>query len=89
MSTLAYVMTITCMPKPEAIKEKDGDPTVTVKPEWEASQGPLLQGSSNGSLGGLDRDPEGGVRVTPLTRRVERGQGPKRSTPGFRPQLNF
>jgi outer membrane biosynthesis protein TonB len=37
--TLAYVMTVRYMPKPEAIKQKDGEPTVIIKLGWGASQG--------------------------------------------------
>jgi hypothetical protein len=37
--SLTYVMTIKYIPKPETIKEKDGEPTVTVKLGWGASQG--------------------------------------------------
>jgi hypothetical protein len=37
--SLAYMMTVKYMPKPETIKEKDGEPTVIVKLGWGASQG--------------------------------------------------
>jgi len=37
--SLGYMMTVKYMPKPETIKEKDGEPTVTVKLGWGASQG--------------------------------------------------
>jgi outer membrane biosynthesis protein TonB len=37
--SLGYMMTVRYMPKPETIKEKDGEPTVLVKLGWGASQG--------------------------------------------------
>jgi hypothetical protein len=37
--SLGYMMTVIYMPKPETIKEKDGEPTVTVKLGWGASHG--------------------------------------------------
>jgi TonB family protein len=37
--SLSYMMTVKYMPKPETIKQKDGEPTVTVKLGWGASQG--------------------------------------------------
>jgi TonB family protein len=37
--SLDYMMTVKYMPKPEVIKQKDGEPTVTVKLGWGASQG--------------------------------------------------
>ena len=37
--TLAYVMTVKYMPKPEVIKQKDGEPTVVIRLGWGASQG--------------------------------------------------
>jgi len=37
--SLSYVMTVKYMPKPEIIKQEDGEPTVTVKLGWGASQG--------------------------------------------------
>jgi outer membrane biosynthesis protein TonB len=37
--SLSYMMTVKYMPKPESIKQTDGEPTVTVKLGWGASQG--------------------------------------------------
>jgi TonB family protein len=37
--SLSYMMTVKYMPKPETIRQKDGEPTVTVKLGWGASQG--------------------------------------------------
>lgn len=37
--SLGYMMTVKYMPKPETIKEKNGEPTVIVKLGWGASQG--------------------------------------------------
>jgi hypothetical protein len=37
--SLSYMMTIKYMPKPETVKQKDGEPTVNVKLGWGASQG--------------------------------------------------
>jgi TonB family protein len=37
--TLAYLMTVKFRPKPERIKQKDGEPTIEVKIGWGASQG--------------------------------------------------
>jgi TonB family protein len=37
--TLAYAMTVRYMPKPEAIKQKDGEPTAIIELGWGASQG--------------------------------------------------
>jgi outer membrane biosynthesis protein TonB len=36
--SLSYMMTVKYMPKAETIKQKDGEPTVTVKLGWGASQ---------------------------------------------------
>ncbi len=36
--TLAYVMTVKYIPKPEVIKQKDGEPTVVIRLGWGASQ---------------------------------------------------
>jgi hypothetical protein len=36
--TLAYVMTFTYMPKPETIKQRDGEPTIVIRLGWGASQ---------------------------------------------------
>jgi TonB family protein len=37
--SLSYMMTVKYMPKPESIKQTDGEPTVTFKLGWGASQG--------------------------------------------------
>ena len=37
--TLAYLMTVKYVPKPEVIKQKDGEPTTVVRLGWGASQG--------------------------------------------------
>jgi outer membrane biosynthesis protein TonB len=37
--SLSYLMTVKYMPKPEVIKQKDGEPTVVVRLGWGASQG--------------------------------------------------
>jgi TonB family protein len=37
--TLAYVMTVKYLPKPEVTKQKDGEPTVVIRLGWGASQG--------------------------------------------------
>jgi outer membrane biosynthesis protein TonB len=37
-ASLSYMMTVKYMPKPETIKQEDGEPTVTVKLGWGASQ---------------------------------------------------
>jgi hypothetical protein len=37
--SLSYMMTVKYMLKPEIIKQKDGEPTVSVKLGWGASQG--------------------------------------------------
>jgi len=37
--SLSCMMTVKYMPKPESIKQTDGEPTVTVKLGWGASQG--------------------------------------------------
>jgi hypothetical protein len=37
--SLSFLMTVKYMPKPEIIKLKDGEPTVTFKLAWGASQG--------------------------------------------------
>jgi len=37
--SLSYMMTVKYMPKPETIKQTDGEPTVTFKLGWGASQG--------------------------------------------------
>jgi TonB family protein len=37
--SLSYMMTVRYMPKPEGMKEKDGEPTIVVKLGWGASQG--------------------------------------------------
>jgi TonB family protein len=37
--SLSYMMTVKYMPKPETIKEIDGEPTVIIRLGWGASQG--------------------------------------------------
>ena len=36
--TLEYVMKVKYKPKPESIKQKDGEPTIVIKLGWGASQ---------------------------------------------------
>jgi TonB family protein len=37
--SLSYVMTVKFKPKPELIKQKDGEPTITIRLGWGESQG--------------------------------------------------